>query len=96
MLYERREYHLPVVKDLTPNHVSSHTPAVCVSLMPQPIVPQHLSIEVVRLERRVVYVRLWSFEEEEAVVVDKLPASVEAKEDGHIHTLIVVYKLAIR
>lgn len=55
--------------------MSPNTPAVLVALLSQPIVTQNLGVEVDRLEGGVVDVRFGPFEEEEAVVVDRLGAS---------------------
>jgi hypothetical protein len=59
----------------------------------QPVVAQHLRIEVVRLEGRVVDVHLGPLEEEEAVVVDQLVAAVQPEENGVVDALVIVDKL---
>lgn len=68
-----------------------HPPAICIPLVAQPVMPQHLSVKVVRLKRRVVDVHLGPLKEEEAVMVDTLLATVQPEEDGDIDALIVVH-----
>jgi hypothetical protein len=69
------------------------TPAVLVSPLAQPIMAQNLGVKVVRLKRGVMDVHLGAFEKEEAVVVDKLVASVEPEEDGDVDLVVVVNEL---
>lgn len=83
----------PVVEDLAAHDVPAHAPAVLVALVAQPVVPQHLGVEVVRLEGRVVDVELGALEEEEGVVVDALRAAVDAEEGGDVAALGVVDEL---
>ncbi len=83
----------PVVEDLAAHDVPSHAPAVLISRMTQPVVPEHLGVEVVRLEGRVVHVVLGSLEEEEAVVVYELVSAVQAEEGRDVDLLVVVYQL---
>jgi hypothetical protein len=75
--------------------MSPYTPAVLVSLVPQPVVAEDLGVKVVCLERRVVDVRgPGSLKEEEAVMVHELVSPVESKEDGHVDALLVVNQFA--
>ena len=69
----------PVVEDLTPHDMSSHTPAYLILFMAQPVMAEYLSVKVVCFEGSVVYVASGPFEEEESVVVDKgIRASINA------------------
>lgn len=52
----------------------ANTPAILITLLAKPVVPENLSVEVVSLERRVVDVKLGALEEEEAVMIHKLLA----------------------
>lgn len=88
-----RESHPPVVKDLAAHDVPPDAPAVPVALVAQPVVTQHLGIEVVSLKGRVVDVHLGALEEEEAVVVDQLVAAVQSEENGLVDALVVVDEL---
>lgn len=72
--------NLPIVEDLAAHDVPTYTPAVLPTLAPQPIVAEHLRVEVVCLERRVVDMADGTFEEEKSVVVDELVASIEPVE----------------
>lgn len=84
----------PVVKDLAAHDVPPDAPAILPPLMAQPVVAEDLGVEVVRLKGRVVHVRgAGPLEEEEAVVVDELVASVQAEEDGHVGAVVVVHEL---
>lgn len=56
--------------------MSTHSPAVLVSLMAKPVVPQKLGIKVMRLKRRMMNVAFRSLKEEKGVVVDKILASI--------------------
>ena len=68
--------HIPIIENLTPQYMPPNPPAILISLLDQPIVPEHLRVEIEHLEGRMVHVRFGSFEEEEAVVVDDLLAAV--------------------
>ena len=46
--------------------------------------PQHLGIEVKNLERRMMDMCFWSFEEEEAVMIYEFETAVQMQEGGHI------------
>lgn len=72
----KRVIILPIIKDLTPQHMSPHPPAILILLLDQPIMPQHLRIEVKHLERRMMDMCFWSFENEEAVVIYELETAV--------------------
>lgn len=86
---------LPVIEDLAAHDMPAHTPAVLPTLVPQPVVTQHLGVEVMCLEGRVVDVgSSGPFKEEEAVMVHKVFSSVQSEKDGHVHTLLVVYQFA--
>lgn len=85
----------PVIEDLAAHYVSTHTPAVLVALMTKPIVTEHLRIEIVGLEGRVVDVHLGTLKEEEAMVVDKVSSAVESEKDGLVDTFVVMDKLCI-
>ncbi len=56
---------LPVIENLTTHYMSSHTPAVLISFLPEPVVAQDLCIKVMSLKRRMMDVRFWSLEEKE-------------------------------
>lgn len=66
----------PVVEDLGAHDVAADAPAGAVAAVAEPVVAQHLRVEVVRLVRGVVHVELGALEEEEAVVVHRLGAAV--------------------
>lgn len=83
----------PIVKNLTSHDMTTNPPAVFVAFTPEPVVAQHLSIEIVCLEGGVVYVGLWAFEEEEAVVVDQLGATVQVEEGGYVSPGRIVNQL---
>lgn len=53
-----------------------NAPAVFIFLLRQPVVAQHLDIEIKNFKTRVVHVEFWALKEEEAVVVDHLLASI--------------------
>lgn len=84
----------PVIKDLAAHDVSPNTPAVGVALLAQPVVAEHLGVEVVGFEGGVVDVRLGALEEEKAVVVDEFGAAVETEEDGYVDVVVVVHELS--
>lgn len=73
----------------------SHAPAVPVALLPQPIMAQHLRIEIMRLKRRVMYVKLRALEKEEAVVVDRLVAAIKADKCVNVPAFGVVDQLKV-
>lgn len=85
---------IPVIKDLAAHDVPSDAPAVLITLVPQPIVPQDLGVKIVRLKGRVVDVELWALEKKEGVMVDLLVSAVETEEDGYIFAFVVVDELA--
>ena len=62
----------------------AHPPAILIPLLDQPIVAQHLDVEIKDLERGVVDVVPGPLEEEEAVVVDELAAAVQVQEGGYV------------
>jgi hypothetical protein len=70
--------------------VPPNTPAVFIALVTHPVVAEHLGVEVVRLEGRVMDMGgSRAFEEEEAVVVNKLRSAVESHEDSVVHSVLV-------
>lgn len=94
MLHHKSTRIKPVVKDLTTHNMPSHAPAVLIALVPQPIMTQHLSVVVVRLEAAVVHVRCArALKEEEAVMINLFGALVETEEDCDILTGLVVNEL---
>lgn len=94
MLHDKATGIKPIVEDLAPHDVAAHAPAVLITLVPQPIVPQYLGVVVVRLEAAVVHVRgPGTLKEEEAVVVDLLGALVQAEEDRHVFASVIVDEL---
>jgi hypothetical protein len=52
-----------------------------------------LRIEIVSLKRGVVDVGLWTFEEEKAVVVNKILSAIEAIEDSNVFAVRVANEL---
>lgn len=42
---------LPVVEDLATHDMPTHSPAVSIALLSQPVMPEQLSTEIMRLER---------------------------------------------
>lgn len=68
--------HAPIIKDLASHDVPSNTPTVLVAFLAKPVVAQNLGVEIDRLKRGVVDVRLGALEEEEAVVIHRLRASI--------------------
>lgn len=83
----------PIVKDLTPHNVPPYSPTAFIILVPKPIMAQNLSVEIMGLEGAVVDMTDWPFEEEKAMVVDKLGALIQAVESCDVHILFVVDKL---
>ncbi len=69
-------------------------PANLIALLAQPVVAEHLRVEVMGLERRVVHVRDWAFEEEEGVVVDERGSAIDAREGCYIAAGRVVEEVA--
>lgn len=61
----------PVVKDLAAKDVSPDTPAVLIALVTQVVMPKHLDVKVVNLERAVMDMGLGAFKYEETVVICK-------------------------
>lgn len=86
--------HVPIIKNLTPQYMSSHPPTVLIALLNQPVVPEHLRVEIEDFERRVMHVTLGPLEEKEAVVVDELVATVQMHEGGDVAALGVVQQIA--
>jgi hypothetical protein len=76
--------------------MSAHSPAVLVSLMAKPVVPQKLGIKVMRLKRRMMNVAFRSLKEEKGVVVDKILASIYPREGYNIFTLFIVNNLTFK
>lgn len=71
----------PVIEDLTPHDMSSHTPAYLIAFMAQPVVAEYLSVKVMCFKGSVVHVAFGPFEEEESVMVDEgIRSSVNAIE----------------
>lgn len=68
--------NIPIIENLTPQYMPPYPPTVLVSLLDQPIVPEHLRVEIKHLEGRMVHVRFGALEEEETVVVDEFLAAV--------------------
>ena len=50
ILVEVERANLPIIKDLTTHDVSSYAPAILIPFVTQPIMAEHLSIEVMRLK----------------------------------------------
>jgi hypothetical protein len=74
----------PVVKNLASHNMSPYAPAVLVTFLPEPIMSKDLSIKIVRLERGVMDMSLWTLKEEEAMMVDQLFTPRKAVEDNDI------------
>ena len=68
--------NIPIIENLTSQYMPPDPPTVLVSLLNQPIVPEHLRVEIEHFEGRMVHVRFGALEEEEAVVVDEFSAPV--------------------
>lgn len=83
----------PVIEYLAAHYVPAHAPAVLVAVLPEPVVAQHLGVEIMRLEGGVVHVILGAFEEEETVMVYKLIASVQAEKGCDVYIVVVVHEL---
>jgi hypothetical protein len=83
----------PVVEDLTAEHVAPDPPTVFVPLLPEPVVAENLGVEVVRLVRGMVHMEFRALEEEEAVVVYLLLATVETEEYSDVYAICVVNNL---
>ncbi len=83
----------PIIEYLAAHYVPAHAPAVLVAVLPEPVVAQHLGVEIVRLEGRMMHVVLGALEEEEAVMIYKLIASVQAEEGCDVYIVIVVHEL---
>lgn len=84
---------VPVVEDLAAEDVSSNTPTVLVALLPQPIMAEDLSVEVVRFERGVVHFVRPPLSEEEHVMVDFFVTPIQPEEDRSVDTLVIVDEL---
>ena len=84
---------VPIIENLTSQNMSSHPPAILIPLFDQPVVPQHVRVEIKHLERRVVYVRFGPLKEEEAVVVDEFVSAVQMHERGDVAALSVVEQI---
>ena len=87
------EIIIPIIEDLTAHNVSPNTPAVLVALLCQPIVSQKLGVKIDCLERGVMDVRFRPFEEEEAVMVNRLQASIQMQKGGDISSLVIIDQL---
>ena len=85
--------HIPVIKNLTPHNMSTHSPAVLVPLMTKPVVPQKLGIKVMRLKRRMMNVAFRSLKEEKGMVVHKILASIYSREGNDIFTVFIMNDL---
>lgn len=70
----------PIIENLTAHHMSANSPAIFVFLFDQPIMSQHLDIEIEDLETRVVDVELGAFEEEKRVVIHPFRTPIEMHE----------------
>lgn len=66
----------PVIEYLATHDMPTDSPAVLVALVLEPVMPKKLSIEVVRLVRRVVDMVLGTLEDEEAMVVDQFFSTI--------------------
>lgn len=64
--------------------MSPYPPTVLIPLLHQPVMPQHLRVEIPHLERRMVHVGRGRLEKEKAVVVHELEAAVEVEEGGYV------------
>ena len=64
--------------------MSPHPPAILIPLLNQPIMPQHLRIEVKNLKRRMMDMCFWSCEEEKGVVIHELETAVQMHEGNHV------------
>ena len=84
----------PVIEYLAAHYVPAYAPAVLVAVLPEPVVAQHLGVEIMRLEGGVVHVILGAFEEEETVMVYKLIASVQAEKGCDVYIVVVVHELS--
>lgn len=85
--------HVPIIENLTPQYMSAHAPTILIAFLDQPIVPEHLGVEIKHLERRMVHVRFGPLEEKEGVVVDKLLATVQVHECGDVAAFCVVQQV---
>jgi hypothetical protein len=86
MLQDKPRRIEPIIEDLTSHDMPSNTPAILPPLVSQPVVPEHLRIEIMRLETRMMDMTLWPLEEEKAVVVDQLLPAVESAKAVEIAT----------
>ncbi len=89
----RREIILPIIKDLAPQYMSPHPPRILIPLLNQPIMAQHLRIEVKHLKRRMMDMSFWSFEEEKAVMIHELETAVQMHEGDHVMAIGVMNDL---
>lgn len=83
----------PIIEDLTSHNVPPDTPAVLPALVPQPVMTQHLRVKVVCLETRMMNMTFGTFEEEKAVVVDKLLSAVKSAEGVELAASWIVDQL---
>lgn len=90
VFYDEPARIVPVIEDLTAHDMAAHAPAILPPLLPQPVVAQHLHVEVVDLETTVMDVPFGTLEDEEGVVVDEFFAAVEMHEGGGVATSLVV------
>lgn len=90
VLHDESMRVIPVVEDLAAEDVSSNTPTVLVALLPQPIMAEDLSVEVVRFERGVVHFVRPPLSEEEHVMVDFFVTPIQPEEDRSVDTLVIV------
>lgn len=73
--------------------MSPDAPTILIPLLDQPIVPEHLRVEIKHLEGRMMHVHFGPLEEKEAVVVDELLAAVQVHECGDVAALAVVQQV---
>ena len=64
--------------------MSPHPPTILISLLNQPIMAQHLGVEVKHFKRRMMDMCLWSFKDEQRVVIYEVETAVQMQEGDHV------------
>jgi len=95
MLQNKTARVKPVIEDLTPHDMPTHAPTILILFLGQPVVSQHLNIEIEHLKGGMMDVKFRTFEEEKAVVVNPLTAAIEVQEGDNVGLCFrIMYKFS--
>jgi hypothetical protein len=73
--------------------MTSHTPAVLITLVSQPVMPKKFGVKVMCVKRGMMDVWFGTIEDEKAIMVHRFMATIEVEECRDVLAGVVVYNL---